>query len=49
MHRRSFLSSGLALGSAVPLSDSVRGEPHGNTEKADLVIEPTDTPGMGRL
>ena len=39
MHRRSFLSSGLALGSALALPDSVQGEPEGKTEQADLVID----------
>ena len=34
MHRRNFLSSGLALGSALSLPDSVPGEPQGKTEKA---------------
>lgn len=39
MHRRSFLSSVLALGSAVTLPDAVRGQPHDATEKADPVID----------
>ena len=37
MHRRNFLSSGLALGSALSLPDSVPGEPQGKTEKADVI------------
>jgi hypothetical protein len=35
MHRRNFLSSGLALGSALSLPDFVRGESQGKAEKAE--------------
>ena len=35
MHHRNFLSSGLALGIALTLPDSVPGEPQGKTEKAE--------------
>jgi hypothetical protein len=47
MHRRNFLSSGLALGSAVSLCDFVRGDPHDGTEKADLVIDAHGHAGHG--
>ena len=47
MHRRNFLSSGLALGSALSLPDSVPGEPQGKTEKADPVIDAHGHAGHG--
>jgi hypothetical protein len=47
MHRRSFLSYGLALGSAVSLFDSVRGAQHDNTGETDLVIDAHGHAGHG--
>ena len=47
MHRRNFLSSGLALGIALSLPDSVPGEPQGKTEKADPVIDAHGHAGHG--
>jgi len=47
MHRRNFLSSSLALGSALPLARSLLAEPQGKTEKADLVIDAHGHAGHG--
>jgi len=47
MHRRNFLSSGLALGSSLSLADSAAGEPQGNTAKTDLVIDAHGHAGHG--
>jgi hypothetical protein len=47
MHRRNFLSSGLALASAMSLSDSLPGAPPDKTDKADLVIDAHGHAGHG--
>jgi hypothetical protein len=47
MHRRHFLSSGLALGSALPLSGLVLGAPPDDTRKPDLVIDAHGHAGHG--
>jgi len=47
MHRRSFLSSGLALGSALSLTGSVPGEAQAKTENADLVVDAHGHAGHG--
>jgi predicted TIM-barrel fold metal-dependent hydrolase len=47
MHRRNFLSSGLALGSSLSLPAAVHGEPRGKTEKSDLVIDAHGHAGHG--
>jgi len=47
MRRRDFLTSGIALGSALTVADSVRGEPQGNTRNADLVIDAHGHAGHG--
>jgi predicted TIM-barrel fold metal-dependent hydrolase len=48
MHRRQFLHSGLALGSALSLADPVRGGPPGRTGKTDLVIDAHGHSGHGQ-
>ncbi len=48
MHRRNFLSSSVALGSALFLPGSIQGEPQGKTDKADLVIDVHGHAGHGQ-
>jgi predicted TIM-barrel fold metal-dependent hydrolase len=47
MRRRDFLSSALAVGTALSVPDSVRDEPQGATETADLVIDAHGHAGHG--
>jgi len=47
MHRRNFLSSGLAVGSAAFLLDSVQAQSQGKTEKTDFVIDAHGHAGHG--
>jgi predicted TIM-barrel fold metal-dependent hydrolase len=48
MHRRHFLSSGLALGASLSLPDPVLGEPPAEKEEADLVVDAHGHAGHGQ-
>jgi hypothetical protein len=47
MHRRNFLSSGLAFASAMSSSDSLLGAPPGKRDEEDLVIDAHGHAGHG--
>jgi hypothetical protein len=47
MHRRNFLSSGLAFASAMSLSDALRSAPPDKRDEEDLVIDAHGHAGHG--